>query len=351
MPDADATSTHTPPPPAPTPLPPDEERPLAFLLGLLAGAPGRQLTRGELNKKLRTKAAEAVGLSPASAPPLLERCSSAGYLRTEAARRAVSYTLSDAGAAKLDTLRALLPEAKQPSSRGKIIPPASDQVRAQRATYLLLKVLQATGESLPASAAGNHLETYAREALELNAATARHHLQELVAQGLLSASGEGRIARCGLTLAGRVALANAEFPAGREFRLSGQALNALLEAAREVGKQFAAPPGEPAEPPARAELDRAVQAIFDGLLRERHAVTGLVPIHEVRAEVRQRFGDAAARHDLFDDVVVGLWRAKKIRLTPIADHARATPEQLRDAIPGVGETLFYLEAAHAPAAV
>jgi hypothetical protein len=54
---------------------------------------------------------------------------------------------------------------------------------------------------------------------------------------------------------------------------------------------------------------------------------------------------------LFDDVVLELWRDKRIRLTPISDHARATPEQLQNAIPGVGEILFYMEAAHAPVAV
>ncbi len=86
-------------------------------------------------------------------------------------------------------------------------------------------------------------------------------------------------------------------------------------------------------------------------MRERHAVGGLVPIHEVRAAVRKQFGETAARHDVFDEVVLGLWRTQKLRLTPITDHAKATPDQLQDAIPGVGEILFYLEPAHAPAIV
>jgi hypothetical protein len=71
----------------------------------------------------------------------------------------------------------------------------------------------------------------------------------------------------------------------------------------------------------------------------------------VRAEVRRRLGEAAGRHDHFDEVVLGLWRAKRLRLTPIADPGRATAEELQDAIPGVGETLFYLEPAHEPAPV
>jgi hypothetical protein len=77
----------------------------------------------------------------------------------------------------------------------------------------------------------------------------------------------------------------------------------------------------------------------------------LVPIHEVRAEVLAQFGPAAARHDVFDEAVLGLWRAKQVRLTPIADRGKVTPQQLQDAIPGVGETLYYLEGAHESAAV
>jgi hypothetical protein len=77
----------------------------------------------------------------------------------------------------------------------------------------------------------------------------------------------------------------------------------------------------------------------------------LVPIPEVRAAIRDRFGEAVGGHDTFDDAVLGLWRAGRVRLTPIFDPAKAAPDQLRDAIPGVGETLFYLEAARDPAAV
>ena len=267
----------------------------------------------------------------------------------ETAPRLVAYTLTDVGATRLDAMRTWLPEAKQPSRRGKVIPPSSDQVRDHRTGYLLLEVLKA--QSLAHADANDHLDTYAREGLELNAATARQLWQELAAQGLLTKAGDGRSLRYGLTAAGRVKLANAEFPTGRKFTLTGEVLTALLEAAREVGKQFAPATGEGAEPPAGADLERLVLTAFEELLRERHAVGGLVPIHEVRAEVRNRFGAAAARHDVFDDVVLQLWRAKKLRLTPIADHAKATPAQLGDAIPGVGETLFYLEAAHAPANV
>src|SRR5262249_45550935 len=138
----------------------------------------------------------------------------------------------------------------------------------------------------------------------------------------------------------------------------GETLNALLEAARLVGKQFTPPaieqpPEQPAEQIAQpvqvsgtTDLERIVLETFEELRRGKYADSGLVPIHEVRAVVRTRQGDAAAQHDVFDEVVLGLMRAKKLRLAPIADPSRVEPQQLQDAIAGVGETLFYLEPVH-----
>src|SRR5262249_14780499 len=90
----------------------------------------------------------------------------------------------------------------------------------------------------------------------------------------------------------------------------------------------------------------AVLAATAEFRAERHAVTGLVPIWEVRQEIGRRFGDEAARHDIFDELVLQLWREGKARLTAISDLSKATPQQLQGAIPGSGNTLFYIEAAH-----
>jgi hypothetical protein len=244
----------------------------------------------------------------------------------------------------------LLPAVSRSSTRGQVVPPANDQVREYRTGYLLLEVLKAPQHTLADADAAEHLDTYAREGLELNASTARHLWRDLAAQGLLAASGAGRAVRYTITPAGRVKLANADFPPGRKFSLTGQTLNALLEAAREVGKQFSPAPGEPAGRPARDELERAVLAAFEELHRERHAVTGLIPIHEVRAAVRDRLGAAAARHDVFDGAVRDLRRTGRLRLVPITDQSRASAGQLQDAIPGTGEVLFFMETAHEPAA-
>jgi hypothetical protein len=318
---------------------------------MLASAPDRRLTRGELNKKLNNRGAALVGLTPESASPVLELCSQKEYVQSNSVRRTVAYVLTAAGAAHLDTIRTLHPILNSPQSRGRVIPPANDQIRDYRASYLLLQVLKDPGQSPSETEANRQLDSYGRQGLELNAATALQVRQELVAQGFLTLSGAGRSLRYGITRAGRLKLGNAEFPVDPTFKLTGRTLNALLEAAREVGKQFAPLSVDASGSPDRAELEKAVLAECAELRREQYAVSGLVPIHEVRAEIRKRFGDASARHDVFDEVVLGLWREKAFRLTPIADHARATPQQLQDSIPGVGEVLFYLEAAHEPAAV
>jgi DNA-binding MarR family transcriptional regulator len=326
--------------------PPDDQPRLAFLLLLLSAAPHRRLTQGDLKRKLRTRAAASRGLTPESAGALLGRCEAQGHVRREQTRRTVTYTLTDAGAAHLSTLG-----APPLAVRGNIVPPANDQIRTYRTAYLLFEVLRAPGQSLAEAEASDHVSDYARDRLDLNVATARHLWKEFAAQGLLTRSGEGRIARYSLTPAGRVKLANADFPKDREFRLKGDALAALLEAAREVGKQFTPEPSEPGESPVDdARLERAVLAAFEELLRERHTVTGMVPIHEVRAEVRRRLGDRATRHDTFDPVVVRLRQTGQFRLVPITDQSGAEAEQLQASIPGVGETLFYLEVAHEPAA-
>ena len=48
--------------------------------------------------------------------------------------------------------------------------------------------------------------------------------------------------------------------------------------AGEVGKQFA-PEATPPPVPATADIESVIRSTFDDLLRERHGVTGLVPIH------------------------------------------------------------------------
>jgi hypothetical protein len=137
------------------------------------------------------------------------------------------------------------------------------------------------------------------------------------------------------------------------FRLPGKVLNDLLEAARDAARQFQ-PPIPAVQPAARhvseRELEEAVVEIFHGLRRERHWTTGLVPIHQIRDAIRQRFGESAATHEIFDAAVLRLRDVGEFRLVPITNLSRASDLQLTGSIPGVGETLFFIEALHEPVA-
>lgn len=95
--------------------------------------------------------------------------------------------------------------------------------------------------------------------------------------------------------------------------------------------------------PPQADLESAVMSEFKDLLNEEHTITGMVPIHQVRDRIRAKFGDEAASHKNFNEVVLNLWRQGKLRMHSLEDAGAATLKQRQDSIPGVGETLFYLE--------
>jgi hypothetical protein len=92
------------------------------------------------------------------------------------------------------------------------------------------------------------------------------------------------------------------------------------------------------------ELERTILEIFQELLREKFAHTGLVPIHALRRAIKERVGDHAGRHDVLDEKIKGLWSGGKLNLLPINDATGVTAEELSDSIRGAQETWFYLEA-------
>ncbi len=225
----------------------DDDKRLAFLLYLLASAPKRQLTQGKLNKKLGTKPATALRLTRDLASSVLDRCGQDGFVSVKAGRGTATYTLTEAGASHLDTLRSLLPTERQIPGRGQIIPPENDQIRERRTVYLLLQVVKTSRCELSESDATKKLTKHAREGLELNAATVRHLLGELASHELVTSSGS-KPKRFTIAPVGWTRLANWAFPPDQKITLNGHALHALLEAAREIGKEFV-PSIEPTLPP------------------------------------------------------------------------------------------------------
>jgi DNA-binding PadR family transcriptional regulator len=326
---------------------PGERRPhivaASMILGILDSA-ASPMSRGELGKRLKTKAAVAARLTSATIAEELELLRRDGLVASDQVKRSVQYGATDSG-------RAFLRQHPAPSptrTGGRINPATNDDVLRSRHAEILLHLLEADAYTLNVSESNTRLRR--RQSLELNAATADAERQRLGDEGLIEISGTGRGRRFTLAPAGRLRLGAMTFYESFQFRLRGKALNDLLDAAREAAKEFGDDSKTPTTTFERADVERAIVQTFEELARERHAVHGMVPIHEIRAGVRRQFGDAAARHDLFDPVLLEMRRRMRWRMIPISDRSRATAEELQDAVPGVGETLFYLEAERVTAA-
>ena len=325
----------------------------AWLLDQIARAADQKLKRGEANRAIPASLKRTLGLDAATASRCRAEMVSEGLLGTEREKRVESFHLTDRGRAYLEQHRQAIPAL--PARRGRgIAPPSNPDVQKFRVSYLLLQLLEADGQTRSQTEANKFGAI--RDRLELNAATAKAIRHELAEQGFLTIVPHGRSEAYTLTAAGRLQLGTLAFDGDFEFKLKGRVLNELLEAAREAAREFTAAPAEgdrlpvtvPSEAvaPSAVQLEEAVLRAFDELLRERHTVAGMVPIHEVREEVRKQLGESAARHDVFDRAILGWWQAGRLRLVPITDGTKASLEQLQASIPGTGETLFFLESAH-----
>jgi hypothetical protein len=84
-------------------------------------------------------------------------------------------------------------------------------------------------------------------------------------------------------------------------------------------------------------------ATFQYLMREKYSRLKMVPIHEVRKVIRETYGDKAASHEVFDELLKEIrWKDKNIVITTIADTIMHTKEQLDDSIDSLSDTLFYI---------
>ncbi len=95
--------------------------------------------------------------------------------------------------------------------------------------------------------------------------------------------------------------------------------------------------------PASGDLAATVLAVLAELKRERYGHTGLVPIPDVRRQVAAELGPNSARHDVLDNVIIGLRNAGKLNILPLNDATGVSAEERNDAIPDGGMTWFYLE--------
>lgn len=281
-----------------------------------------------------------LGLNPATARAVLTELALRGDIAVSRAADSESYTLTAAGTERLGRLRGECPVLPP---TGKPTPAATDAIRRGREAFLLLKLLDPPAPN--AKRAG-----YSKP-LKLNDATAWQVRGELAGRGHVAAHWDGTAGRYALTPAGKRYLATLSFDALGEVKIAGAALTELLAATRAT--EPAGTSKAVASPAAAAltgeQLERAVTAEFQELLRGEFANLRMVPIHEIRRRVVERHGAGAAPHAAFNDVLLDLRRTRRLHLVSISDRSRATPDQLRDSVFAVGETFFYAEQAHAHA--
>lgn len=328
----------------------------AYILDIFSRAKNRTIPKADIERAFDTKGVKKKAFEAGYPDVVRFRGQGSFLLNPPATRHALDqlheyvesvgtdgaevYTLTNAGVERLKDLREEFPVLPPVGKPAKATGAA---MREQWEAFVLLHLLNAPDHTV--NAADVYGVKYPKRS-KLNDATAWKLRGEMVAAKYVALEGTGKDATYTLTDAGKERLAGLSFDAFPEVKLKGAALTALLAAARGGEKEAA-----PMDAPPAAELEAAVMDIFHHLLRERHAVTGMVPIHEVRAAVRTRHGDGAASHETLDGIILSLWRSKRLRISSLEDAGAATHAQRQDSIPGVGETLFYLESAHDSAVV
>jgi hypothetical protein len=237
----------------------------------------------------------------------------------------------------------------------------SDQLLAYQKSYLLLLLYQAEGQKLPSGKLKEKAKAKAAINLTFDDSSLHQALEALVENEEVRQKPAKKAAsrlpafRASYTLTERGKqrlFASEQYPTA-ELKMTGQFFNDFMAAVKESPFRESAAPQEPAksgpvappQPSASADLTDTILREFRELLREKYSRTGMVPIHEVRQRIAERLGTEAARHDFFDAQLHRLRQADRLRMVPISFLGDATPEQLNDSVPGVNETLFYLEPA------
>jgi DNA-binding PadR family transcriptional regulator len=319
----------------------------AFLLEQLAAPGAGSATAGALNKKITVAAARALQLTAAVANGVRGELVAEGFLFSESkSGRKVLYAITEAGRHYLDGLErpTIAGRRQQPAMVDESdIPP---ELREGQKAFLLLQLLDNDGQPL-ARGDANRIRDALQKSLGLKPAIANHLRAKLAEQGYIQITVAGRSQEYVLTPDGLEYLAaGARHLEHADLTIKGKTLNALIAAARQSSfdrEQSDETPLAKHAAPSQAELAQAVLSEFQDLRRERYGRSGLVPIHEVRQRLIDRFGPGAGRHDVLDEVILGLWRQQRLGLEAISDLAETTQQQLNDSIQGVHGTLFYLE--------
>ena len=229
--------------------------------------------------------------------------------------------------------------------QGGVTATEESELLGYQKAIILLQFLRNEEKRLTRSDLGAKLRTKTiKEATALDPEAINQVLTHLVGQGYLSVKKHGKGSTHTLTQNGEDYLGASDQYPTIEIRLTGTILNVLMALARKNGATTRPVVTESHSLPGPEELDAAILRAFEGLRRERYSHLDMVPIFEVRRRVGERLGPHATRQDVFDPCVRDLRRSGRLRTIAISDLSDATDEQLAESVPGVNETLFYLEA-------
>ena len=103
------------------------------------------------------------------------------------------------------------------------------------------------------------------------------------------------------------------------------------------------PPAKPPKPNTSNTFQPS--SILDAFaeLKQQQPDSRYVAVHALRDYVGTHFGEQAASHEVFDKMVHDLRRQGVVRMVPINDIGSATKGEMKKSIPGIDETLFYME--------
>lgn len=325
------------------------------VLKVFAEARDHKLSATALKAKLTGAKSSLHGADPAELDRALATLIDAGHLAVTGApkdgphpRPKGSYRLTAAG--------------KDHVKPGK--PDASDETLRYQESYILLQMLKfeertasrsKLNEKLKSPSARGNLEFPA--AAEDARATVDYHLHNLVRAGSLAEKRQGVSTIFTLTADGLKTLGAANQHETVEYRFVGSALNILLAAARDSSGKHHAKPTHHAEehhrapePAQRSAAHQAadiepkqIHAFVEQLKADRYAGKDLIPIHEVRSLVAQHHGADAAGHATFDELLMTMRADEEIKIIAIADSRDTPRSHLDDSIPGMNETLFFID--------
>ncbi len=321
------------------------------LLRLFAEAKGQNLSTTNIKKKLASASKKSPEADADAIDQALTSLIDDGHLTVTGAaktghhpRAKGSYRLTSAG--------------KDHTKPGK--PDASADIIAYQEAYILLQFLRVKQDkdaSMTRSELNGKLKTKsAKESAEFdpkNKEIIDYHVYNLVRNECLEEQRKGASTRYTLTDEGRKALGAANQHETVSFTFTGAALNTLLQAARDSSTkpqpEADHTPVEKVETahhaPAKSPTikPKQIHEFIAHLKADKYAGRDLIPIHEVRTLVAHHHGPEAASHPVFDPMLKRMRSEGELEIIAIAD-SRDTPQQhLDDSIPGMNETLFFID--------